>query len=218
VINKPAGLVVHPAAGHPSGTLVNALLRHCPGLSGVGGVLRPGIVHRLDRDTSGAIVVAKSDRAMASLVRQFREGRVEKEYRAIVAGRPPRTSGRIETLIGRSGRDRKKMSAQPPRGRRAVTRYELLEPLAGLSLLRVVIETGRTHQIRVHLAHAGCPVLGDRQYGPRRAARREHTPARQMLHAHRLAFDHPATGQRVRFEAPLPDDMLTVLEAARSRL
>jgi 23S rRNA pseudouridine1911/1915/1917 synthase len=215
VVNKPAGLVVHPAAGHASGTLVNALLHRCRDLAGIGGAVRPGIVHRLDKDTSGAMVVAKTDRAMASLVAQFKAGRVEKEYRAIVAGAPPRAQGTIETLIGRCARDRKKMSAHPAHGRRAVTRYKVLERFAAHALLGVRIETGRTHQIRVHMAHLGCPVLGDRQYGTRGARREAGWPARQMLHAYRLAFDHPATGERTQFEAPLPDDMQAALDALR---
>ena len=219
VVNKPAGLVVHPAAGHASGTLVNALLYHCDDLAGVGGVKRPGIVHRLDKDTSGVMVVAKTDRAMAALTGQFRRGVVDKEYAALVHGLPNPTVGRIETLIGRSRHDRKKMSAEPGSGRRAVTRYRVTDVFGAVSLLGVQIETGRTHQIRVHMAHIGHPVVGDRQYGGRKARSGPpgHMPpaARQMLHAARLAFAHPRTGQQVEYRAPLPPDMEEMLEALR---
>lgn len=216
VVNKPAGLVVHPAAGHASGTLVNALLHRCADLAGIGGERRPGIVHRLDRDTSGALVVAKNDRAMAGLTAAFKAGAVRKEYLALVYGIPEPASGRIETRIGRSPHDRKKMSARPAggAGRRAVTHYEVLEAFAGAALVRVRIETGRTHQIRVHMAHVGHPVLGDRQYGGRRRAA---VPGveRQMLHAQLLAFRHPVSGRPMQFEAPLPDDLAGVLGVLR---
>lgn len=215
VVNKPAGLVVHPAAGHASGTLVNALLYRCGDLAGIGGERRPGIVHRLDKDTSGVMVVAKSDEAMAALVSQFKAGTVHKEYLAIVCGHPEPRTGCIETLIGRSARDRKRMSATPRSGRRAVTRYEVLTAFAGSALVRVVIETGRTHQIRVHLAHVGCPVVGDRQYGVRKPRGDVPVAPRQMLHADILEFEHPARRERVRFHAPLPADMRAVLDALR---
>jgi 23S rRNA pseudouridine1911/1915/1917 synthase len=216
VINKPPGLVVHPAAGHASGTLVNALLHHCKNLAGIGGELRPGIVHRLDKDTSGAMVVAKTDAAMAGLVKQFKAGGVRKEYLAIVHGRPTPREGTVSTLIGRSRHDRKKMSAQPSRGRPAVTHYAVQEDLGDFALLRVRIETGRTHQIRVHLAHVGHPVVGDAQYGRRRATRVPQAD-RQMLHAHRLGFPHPRNGAPLEFVAPVPDDFQRVLEALRGR-
>jgi 23S rRNA pseudouridine1911/1915/1917 synthase len=214
VINKPAGMVVHPAAGHAAGTLVNALLHHCRDLAGIGGELRPGIVHRLDKDTSGVMVAAKTDAAMAHLVAAFKQGRVGKEYLAVVRGCPVPASGRIETLIGRSAHDRKKMSARPPAGRRAVTHYAVEERFGGASLVRVRIETGRTHQIRVHMTHLGHPVLGDRQYG-RAGAAGGVRPPRQMLHAHRLIFALPdGSGERT-FCAPVPDDMAAVFAALR---
>lgn len=208
VINKPAGLVVHPAAGHASGTLVNALLARCPDLAGIGGEIRPGIVHRLDRDTTGVMVVAKNETAMRALVNQFRHRQVTKEYLALVWGHLNPPSGKTETLIGRNPHDRKKMSARPVIGRPAVTLYETAETYAATSLLRVRIETGRTHQIRVHMAHLGHAVVGDQHYGrPRREALPCPVPARQMLHAAKLSFIHPATGQPMTFEAPLPPDM-----------
>jgi len=212
VVNKPPGLVVHPAAGHASGTLVNALLFHCRDLAGIGGELRPGIVHRLDKDTSGALVVAKNEAALAGLVRQFAAGTVGKEYEALVHGVPARREGRIETLIGRSRHDRKKMSARPAKGRRAVTRYRVEATYGAASRLRIWIETGRTHQIRVHLAHLGHPVLGDRQYG-RRAADAPVPAPRQMLHAARLSFAHPRTGARLALSAPRPADFAAALAA-----
>jgi len=216
VVNKPAGMVVHPAAGHSSGTLVNALLNHCDDLAGVGGELRPGIVHRLDKDTSGAIVAAKNQQAMEGLASQFKKGLVKKEYLALVAGRPSPPAGRVETMIGRSRHDRKKMSARPSRGRAAVTEYETLEEFEGTTLVRVRIETGRTHQIRVHMAHLGHPVMGDRQYGRRREGTVERPP-RQMLHARLLGFAHPRTGEKIEFTAPLPENMERLLGELRSR-
>jgi 23S rRNA pseudouridine1911/1915/1917 synthase len=216
VINKPAGLVVHPAAGHATGTLVHALLHHCPNLPGIGGEQRPGIVHRLDRDTSGAMVVAKSQLAMDGLGAQFRAGKVRKEYLAVVHGVPRLASERIETLIGRHPTNRKKMSSRPRTGRRAVTRYETIEPLGDAAVLRVRIETGRTHQIRVHMAHIGHPVAGDSEYGLRRLDR-EIPVNRQMLHARRLAFEHPRTGVPLEFEAPVPRDMAELIAWLRAR-
>ncbi|MBL7077251.1 MAG: RluA family pseudouridine synthase [Kiritimatiellae bacterium] len=208
VVNKPAGLVVHPAVGNWTGTLVNALLHHCRDLAGVGGELRPGIVHRLDKDTSGIMVVAKNDSALQGLVNQFKAGSVKKEYAALVRGVPHPAHRRIETLIGRSRNDRKKMSAQPPRGRKAVTHYEVVEPFGELAAhVAVRIETGRTHQIRVHMAHIGHPVLGDSVYGRNKPIAELGTPDRQLLHAHRLAFMHPGNGKELVFEAPLPDDI-----------
>ena len=230
VINKPAGLVVHPAPGHNTGTLVNALLYHCHDLAGIGGEQRPGIVHRLDKDTSGVMVVAKHDRAMAALTAAFREGTVTKTYAAVVVGRPDPPAGRIETLVGRSRHDRKKMAAQSlshtgksrlagPGGRRAVSHYRVEEPLGACTRVSVQIETGRTHQIRLHMAHIGCPVLGDRQYGHRSlpAALLAIVPVeRQMLHAEHLAFPHPITRRPVDLKAPLPPDFEAVLDALRS--
>jgi 23S rRNA pseudouridine1911/1915/1917 synthase len=217
VVNKPAGLVVHPAAGHASGTLVNALLHHCRDLPGIGGEIRPGLVHRLDKDTTGALVVAKNETSMKRLANQFKKRRVHKEYVAIVNGVPRTSSGRIETLIGRSPHDRKKMSTKPATGGRiAVTRYEVVESFDNCSLVRLVIETGRTHQIRVHMAHIGHPVAGDAQYGgKRRSGAEDEAPIRQMLHAERLSFTHPTRGHKVEFIAPLPDDMRRFLAKLR---
>jgi 23S rRNA pseudouridine1911/1915/1917 synthase len=208
VINKPTGLVVHPAVGNWNGTLVNALLHHCGDLAGIGGDLRPGIVHRLDKETSGVMVVAKNDRAMQSLVDQFKTGAVHKEYAALVRGVPQPAQRRIQTMIGRSRHDRKKMSAQPPRGREAVTYYRVVEPFGDLAaLLAVQIETGRTHQIRVHMAHVGHPVLGDPVYGRNKPIGDLGIPDRQLLHARELTFLHPTCGKPLTFEAPLPEDM-----------
>ena len=215
VINKPAGLVVHPAAGHSSGTLVNALLYHCKELPGISGELRPGIVHRLDKDTSGAMVAAKSDVAMASLSEQFKARLVEKEYLAVVWGVPDPASGRLETPFGRSNGDRKMMSVHTNSDKVAITAYEVEECFPGASLLRVRIETGRTHQIRVHLAHLGHSVVGDRVYGRRRKRELPVPVARQMLHAEKLAFQHPRAGKRVAFTAPLPDDMRELIDALK---
>lgn len=216
VLDKPAGMVVHPAAGHGSGTLVNALLAHCPDLAGIGGEKRPGIVHRLDRDTSGVMVAAKNEAAMRSLVAQFKQRRVTKEYFAVVWGVPHPASGRAETLIGRSTHDRKKMSATPAAGRPAITLYETVEPFGAASVLRVRIETGRTHQIRVHMAWLGHPIVGDAQYGRKRSdAFPVAPPQRQMLHAARLELDHPRTGKHMTFVAPPPEDMQNFIDALR---
>ena len=216
VLNKPAGLVVHPAAGHDSGTLVNALLHHCPDLPGIGGEQRPGIVHRLDRDTSGVMVVAKTEAAMQSLTSQFKDRHVRKQYIALVRGKLIPESGRIETLIGRHPHDRKKMSAQIEHGRNAVTHYTTRESFADeASLLDITIETGRTHQIRVHMAHLGHPVLGDRDYGRAHTLTGGVPVPRQMLHAARLAFTHPVNGHPVDCTAPLPDDLQTLLTHLR---
>jgi 23S rRNA pseudouridine1911/1915/1917 synthase len=224
VVNKPAGLVVHPGAGARGGTLVNALLGHVRDLSGVGGVLRPGIVHRLDRGTSGLLVVAKDDETHRALVRQFAGRTVEKEYLALVLGRPARRSGSVEAPIGRDPIHRQKMSVRATRGRPARSEYRVRESFDGATLLLVRIHTGRTHQIRVHLASIGHPVAGDATYGgtrppsSRQAAAREAllSLARPALHAARLAFVHPATGDRLSFEAPLPADLREVLERLRA--
>lgn len=223
MIDKPAGLVVHPGAGRPSGTLVNALLHHVKDLSGVGGVLRPGIVHRLDRGTSGLMVVAKDDATHRALAVQFASRSVEKEYLALVLGRPPREGG-IAAAIGRDPVHRKKMSVRAPRGREARSRYEVVESFDGMALLRVRILTGRTHQVRVHLASIGHPVAGDAVYGgrrepmARRAAAREalRSLARPALHAARLAFAHPRSGERLEFRSELPPDLATLLARLRS--
>ena len=223
VVNKPAGLVVHPGAGAPRGTLVNALLRHVRDLSGVGGVLRPGIVHRLDRGTSGLLVVAKDDETHRALVRQFAGRTVEKEYLALVLGAPSPSAGTVAAPIGRDPVHRQRMSVRAPRGREARSDYRTVERFDGASLVRVRIHTGRTHQIRVHLASIGHPVAGDATYGgtrppsSRRSAARDALRAlgRPALHAARLAFVHPATGERLAFEAALPPDLLGVLARLR---
>ena len=204
VINKPAGMVVHPAAGNYSGTLVNALLHHCAGqLAGIGGVERPGIVHRLDKGTSGCIVVAKTDFAHQSLVTQFKSRMTKKIYRALCWGRFARLSDSVHTTIGRSTRDRKKMSATAARGRKAVTDYRVLRQLDDRALVELRIHTGRTHQIRVHIAHIGHPIIGDLTYG----RKSEISVARPLLHAYKLGFAHPRTGEPLEFIAPIPDDM-----------
>lgn len=207
VLNKPAGLVVHPAPGHGSGTLVNALLYHCRDLGGVGGVERPGIVHRLDKDTSGLMVVAKNDAAMAGFVRLFQTGGITKEYLTLVHGVPPKPSGTVSTLIGRHPANRKKMAVVKRNGKQAVTHYAVEKRLGDITLVRCRIETGRTHQIRVHMQALGCPVVGDEVYGRPAADRRlSPVPARQMLHAAHLVFAHPVTGAAMDFAVPLPDD------------
>ncbi len=217
VVNKPAGLVVHPGAGNRTGTLVNALLHHCPRLSGVGGVERPGIVHRLDKDTSGCLVAAKTDAAHLFLSAQFSARTVEKEYLALVRGMPSPLEGTIDRPVGRHPVHRERMSATPS-GRAAFTRYrvEELAPGGAASLVRLFPGTGRTHQLRVHLALIGHPILGDRVYGGRdcRALAGQEVP-RQLLHAQRLAFDHPDGRGRMRFEAPLPADFCRCLALAR---
>ncbi len=212
VINKPAGLVVHPAPGHATGTLVNALLFHCQDLGGVGGVERPGIVHRLDKDTSGLMVVAKNDAAMAGFVRLFQTGGITKEYLTLVHGIPPMTSGTVSTLIGRHPAQRKKMAVVVRNGKQAVTHYTVEQRLGDITLVRCRIETGRTHQIRVHMLSLGCPVVGDTVYGRSAADRRlPRFPARQMLHATHLVFAHPVTGAAMDFTAPLPADFAAFL-------
>jgi 23S rRNA pseudouridine1911/1915/1917 synthase len=211
-VNKPAGLVVHPAAGNYEHTLVNALLHHCRGaLAGIGGVERPGIVHRLDKGTSGCIVVAKTDLAHKALVAQFKSREVKKIYRAVCWGKFTRPSGRIETVIGRSERDRKKMSASASRGRPAVTDYRVLKQFADFALVELHIHTGRTHQIRVHMAHIGHPVVGDATYG--RAHQTNISVARPLLHAYKLGFTHPRSQEFVEFTAPVPDDMVKMCES-----
>jgi 23S rRNA pseudouridine1911/1915/1917 synthase len=224
VIDKPAGLVVHPAAGHPRGTLVNALLFHCKDLSGVGGALRPGIVHRLDKDTSGVMVSTKHDRAHAALGAAFaaksrgEPGGILREYLGITAPAPPAGAGTLRTLHGRHPTDRKRFSSRVTSGKPAVTHWTVIEALAGAALVRFRLETGRTHQIRVHAADHGWPLLGDPLYGraPRSLAAISQALGRQALHAALLEIDHPITGERMRFESPLPDDLTRMWSALRA--
>jgi 23S rRNA pseudouridine1911/1915/1917 synthase len=238
VINKPAGLVVHPAAGNPDGTLVNALIGHCgTGMLSIGGEARPGIVHRLDKDTSGLLVAAKTERAMASLAKQFANHTIERAYNAVVWGAPRDSTGLIESQIGRSPFDRKRMSVLRAGGKRAATRYRVMEKFglashiesgrAFASLVECRLETGRTHQIRVHLTHLGYPLIGDPQYGRARTPPRGKSDAethaftvaanfpRQALHAFVLGFQHPSLHKTLRFEAPWPADFAELVEALR---
>jgi 23S rRNA pseudouridine1911/1915/1917 synthase len=217
VVDKPAGMVVHPAAGHHEGTMVNALLHHVGGLSGVGGEDRPGIVHRLDRGTSGVMVVAKHDRAHRSLARQFHDREVTKEYVALVWGRP-RAGQIFDQPIGRDSRHRQRMTTRARRARTALTRIASVEPLGRVSLVRLIIGTGRTHQIRVHLSESGHPVVGDAVYGGRRERPGNSAVAkldRPFLHASRLTFSHPGDGRRMSVEAPLPPDLAATLARLR---
>ena len=221
VLDKPAGMVVHPGAGHSGGTLVNALLHHVKDLSGIGGELRPGIVHRLDRGTSGLMVVAKSDLAHHELSRQFSDREVDKEYIALVWGlvQPGR---RIDAPIGRDPGDRQKMSTRARRARNAVTRVTFARHYKGVSLLKVAIATGRTHQIRVHLSAIGHPIVGDATYGGVHRRTGSHLRAvqrleRPFLHSARLAFTHPADARRVEFDSPLPLDLQAVLDDIEQR-
>jgi len=234
VIDKPAGVVVHPGAGNETGTLVNALIAHCgDSLSGIGGVRRPGIVHRLDKDTSGLLVVAKNDQAHHGLSEQFaahgRDGRLQRTYLAIVWGMPERRQGTISAAIGRSSANRQKMAvSKSGAARAAVTHYDVIETLGSppvASLIRCRLETGRTHQIRVHMAHIGHPLLGDAAYGSgfRSSAKKLDRAAqealkslnRQALHATTLAFEHPGTGRPLQFVSPAPADFASLLTALR---
>ena len=233
VIDKPAGLVVHPGAGHPAGTLVNALIAHCgASLSGIGGVARPGIIHRLDKDTSGLMVVAKTDETHRALAEQFadhgKSGVLERGYVALVWGVPARPYGTIDAPIGRHPTSRTKMAVLPSKGRAAVTHWRTMatfgrgkQPIA--SLLECTLETGRTHQVRVHLAHIGHPLIGDPLYGPGFKSKLRKLPEplrgklealdRQALHAAKLAFAHPLTGTLLKFNSPLPRDLSEIVEA-----
>ena len=208
VIDKPAGLVVHPAPGHPNGTLVNALLHHCGDLAGIGGVLRPGIVHRLDRGTSGVLVAAKNDAAHQALSTQFAEHSIDRVYRALVRGLPRADEGRIDRPIGRHPRDRKRMSVVTKAGRDSITNWRVTRRFrdSTVSELEVHPETGRTHQIRVHLSAAGLPLVGDVIYG--RARGRDALLGRPALHAAHLGFEHPRSGKRMGFDSIMPDDLL----------
>jgi len=223
VIDKPAAMVVHPAPGHPGGTLVNALLNHCDDLGGIGGELRPGIVHRLDKDTSGVIVVSKNDRAHLNLARQFKSHSIQRRYRALVHGLVKQPQGTIDQMIGRHPVHRKKMSTHCRRGRRAVTHWRVLKRYDRdrLTLLELTLETGRTHQIRVHLSSIGHPVVGDPLYGNARLMRRGDDSGlvcliaslkRQFLHAWLLGFDHPETGEFLEFHAPLPAELQAIID------
>jgi 23S rRNA pseudouridine1911/1915/1917 synthase len=226
VIDKPAGLVVHPGAGNYSGTLVNALLYHCRSLSGINGVLRPGIVHRLDKNTSGLMVVAKNDQSHQRLAQQFETRNIIRTYQALVWGVPDLDQGEIATRIDRQLKDRKKMSVSTGRGKTAITRFRVVKRYRYFSLLELHLKTGRTHQIRVHLKHIHHPVFGDPEYDGRRSqlgritAGDQKTAAgllklidRQALHAWRLSFIHPETGERVTFESEIPADIRAVLAA-----
>jgi len=210
VINKPRGMVVHPAPGHSSGTLVNALLHHCKdSLSGIAGVMRPGIVHRIDKDTSGLIIVAKHDLAHNSLTKQLQERTLERLYEAIVIGRVGKDAGEIDLAIGRHPNDRKRMSTQAKVSRPAKTSFRVLSRYHAYSHIECTLETGRTHQIRVHLASIGHPVLGDMVYGRKKP---EKGLSGQCLHAKMLAFDHPVTGERITITSELPPYFIAAME------
>lgn len=214
VVNKARGMVVHPAAGHAAGTLVHALLHHCRDLQGIGGTVRPGIVHRIDKDTTGCVMVAKNEAAQQSLMQQLKARTVRREYIALTWGAPSANEGTIEAPIGRHPVDRKRMAVLPPgRGREAVTHFSVVERLPGHGLLRCQLETGRTHQIRVHLAAIGHPVVGDRTYGGKRET---YGLAGQALHAERLVFAHPCSGEAIACEAPLPADFASLLTRLRA--
>jgi 23S rRNA pseudouridine1911/1915/1917 synthase len=225
VVDKPAGLVVHPAAGHPRGTLVNALLFHCKDLSGIGGALRPGIVHRLDKDTTGVMVATKHDRAHAALSAAFaaksrgEPGGLLREYVGIAVPPPPAEAGTLRTWYGRHPHDRKRFSSRGNTGKQAVTHWTMVERLASAAVVRFRLETGRTHQIRVHAADHGWPLLGDPLYGrtPKPLTALAAQLGRQALHAAVLELDHPISGARLRFEAPLPADMAAALAQLRAR-
>jgi 23S rRNA pseudouridine1911/1915/1917 synthase len=215
VVNKPAGMVVHPAPGHRNGTMINAILHRCKKLASLGSPLRPGIVHRLDKDTSGLIVVAKDDLSYLSLRQQFKSREVEKHYLALLYGNLTKTPGEINMSIGRAISDRKRMSVKTRRGREAITRYRIVKQLFSSSLAYITILTGRTHQIRVHFSASGHPVLGDRIYGKKTCIKKNKKIInfpRQMLHACKLRFRHPFTEKIVSFNAEIPDDMKKVIE------
>ena len=227
VINKPPGMVIHPAPGHYSGTLVNALLYHCPDLPGIGGEIRPGIVHRLDKDTSGVLVVAKNDASLTSLAYQFRERKIRKKYLAIVHGSMEQDSGSIALPIGRHPSDRKKMSVLTRKPRMAETAWEVAERFETATLIRIDLKTGRTHQIRVHCAAIRHPVVGDLVYGGRSNSSAKSNgkesasgglrlAKRQMLHAWRIKFNHPVTKKTMEFEAPIPNDMAELIDSLKA--
>lgn len=217
VVDKPAGLVVHPAAGNLDGTLVNALLHHCAGqLSGIGGVARPGIVHRIDKDTSGLLVVAKTDKAHEGLARQFKDHSIARLYAAIVYGHPLPPAGTVDSWIGRSDADRKKMAVhREGRGKHAITHYQMTDRLRGAAMVECRLETGRTHQVRVHMAHIGHPLIGDPLYGREKKGFKSILETlgfkRQALHAKTLGFIHPVTSEPLLFQSALPPDMQELL-------
>lgn len=212
VVNKPQGMVVHPAPGHTSGTLVNALLYHCEDLSGINGVVRPGIVHRIDMDTSGLIVAAKSDIAHESLAGQLKDKSIERKYKAIVHGVMEHDKGSIDAPIGRSQKDRKKMTVTSKNSKPAVTHFTVLERFQHFTFVECRLETGRTHQIRVHMRYIGHPVAGDPKYGPKKTL----SIGGQALHAAVLGFTHPRSGEKLRFEVSVPAKMSQVLQELRS--
>ncbi len=221
IVDKPAGLVVHPSAGHADGTLVNALLHHCQGrLSGIGGVQRPGIVHRIDRDTSGLLVVAKTDKAHEGLANLFAAHDIERRYLAVVAGQPAPPAGTIRTQIGRHPTNRQKNAVLPDgKGKHAVTHFRMIEPLKKAALVECRLETGRTHQVRVHMAHIGHPLIGDATYNNRQKAflfgPNQSYFTRQALHAASLGFIHPITGEKLAFDSALPEDIQDLLRSIR---
>jgi 23S rRNA pseudouridine1911/1915/1917 synthase len=212
VVNKPQGMVVHPSAGHPSGTLVNALMYHVKDLSSINGVVRPGIVHRIDKDTSGLLMIAKNDTAHNALATELKDKKSLRKYIAIVHGNLPNDRGMIEAPIGRSEKDRKKQ-AVTAKGKEAVTRFQVLERFGDYTLVELTLETGRTHQIRVHMAYIGHPVAGDPAYGPRKTLKGEG----QFLHAQTLGFTHPSTGEEMAFTAPAPAIFQETLEKLRQK-
>ncbi|WP_457983518.1 RluA family pseudouridine synthase [Bacillus paralicheniformis] len=213
VVNKPRGMVVHPAPGHLTGTLVNGLMAHCDDLSGINGVMRPGIVHRIDKDTSGLLMVAKNDMAHESLVNQLVNKTVTRKYTALVHGVIPHDHGTIDAPIGRDKKDRQSMTVTRENGKHAVTHFEVIERFDDFTVVECQLETGRTHQIRVHMKYIGFPLAGDPKYGPKKTVDFNG----QVLHAGVLGFDHPRTGECVEFEAPLPDDMKNLLDKIRNK-
>lgn len=222
VVNKPAGMVTHPAPGHARGTLVNALLHHVPFLSGVNGAGRPGIVHRLDKDTSGLLLAAKHDQSHRVLAAALQDRSLHRRYAAVVWGGAVENSGLVETYLGRDPKNRKRFAVVPQPGKLARTHFHVMERFPEFSLLQLDLDTGRTHQIRVHCLASGMPVVGDREYGKRGEARdllrmRLGRPSRQLLHAERLEFVHPVSGRRLAFEAPWPADFADFVEALRKQ-
>ncbi|MDN5387947.1 MULTISPECIES: RluA family pseudouridine synthase [Bacillus] len=213
VVNKPRGMVVHPAPGHLTGTLVNGLMAHCDDLSGINGVMRPGIVHRIDKDTSGLLMVAKNDMAHESLVNQLVNKTVTRKYTALVHGVISHDHGTIDAPIGRDKKDRQSMTVTRENGKHAVTHFEVIERFDDFTVVECQLETGRTHQIRVHMKYIGFPLAGDPKYGPKKTVDFNG----QVLHAGVLGFDHPRTGEYVEFEAPLPDDMKNLLDKIRNK-